>query len=58
MDRRNRAGQLVQPGRRNSQGKETNKSFGLVDEILKAKRRSAGGRAGRAGQGGQIKSKR
>jgi hypothetical protein len=40
MDRRNRAGQIVWPSRRNSQGEETDRSFGLADEILKAKRRT------------------
>ncbi|CAK9267325.1 unnamed protein product, partial [Sphagnum jensenii] len=43
MDRRNRAGQIVRPGRRNSQGEETDRSFSLADEVLKAKRRSAWG---------------
>jgi hypothetical protein len=65
MDRRNRAGQIVRPGRRNSQGEETDRSFGLADGILKVKRRNAWGilktgfgpsvrlscRAGQAGQG-------
>jgi len=40
MDQRNRAGQIVRPGRRNSQGEETDKSFGLADGIFKAKRRT------------------
>ncbi len=43
MDRRNQAGQIVRPGRRNSQGEETDRSFGLTDGILKAKRRNAWG---------------
>jgi hypothetical protein len=30
MDRRNRAGQIVRPGRQNSQGEETDRSFGLA----------------------------
>jgi hypothetical protein len=40
MDRWNQARQIVRPGRRNSQGEETDRSFGLADEILKAKRRT------------------
>jgi hypothetical protein len=40
-----RDGQIVRLGRRNSQGEETDRSFGLADGILKAKRRSAGGGA-------------
>jgi hypothetical protein len=43
MDRRNRAGQIVRLGRQNFQGEETDRSFGLTDEILKAKRRNARG---------------
>jgi hypothetical protein len=71
MDWRNRARQIVRPGRRNSQGEETDRSFGLVDEILKAKRRSAGGAArggdrrgwgqhgcGRIGGGGGFQHRR
>ncbi len=40
MDRRNWAGQIVRLGRWNSQGEETDRSFGLADGILKAKRRT------------------
>ncbi len=40
MDRRNWAGQIVRPGRWNSQGEEMDRSFGLADGILKAKRRT------------------